>query len=260
MNNGARPHFHNKLSLRGAKKIPSLRSEQALQSLKKRKRDEQREVMNTPFKEHEVEEYERKRYRGIDQRLVHRREEKLLRKILRKIGDGPLLVLDVPCGYGRFSDLLLDKDFCLVSSDISFPMVKRAREKSGHPHSRFLSGVVADAKQGLPFKKGAFSLLLSMRFFHHVHEKEEREFILKEFYQATSDWVILSYYQKNLLHNLQRRLRRKIKRSRTRIKMIPRKEFYKDVEGAGLRVVKISPLFRGIHAHHIALLKKMGTD
>jgi len=215
---------------------------------------------NIPFKEHEVEEYERKRYRGIDQRLVHGRERRLLRKILRKIGDAPLLVLDVPCGYGRFSDLLLDKDFSLVSSDLSFPMVKRAREKSGHPHSRFLSGIVADAKQALPFKKGAFTLVLSMRFFHHVHEKKERESILKEFSRATSDWVILSYYQKNLFHNLQRKFRRRIKRSRTRIKMIPRKELYKEVEGAGLRVVKIFPLFRGIHAHHIALLKKMGSN
>jgi SAM-dependent methyltransferase len=212
---------------------------------------------NTPFKEHEVEEYERKRYRGIDQRLVHRREEKLLRKILRRIGDGPLLVLDVPCGYGRFSDLLLDKDFSLVSSDISFPMVKRAREKSGRPHSRFLSGVVADAKQGLPFRKGSFSLVLSMRFFHHVHEKKERESILKEFCRATSDWVILSFYQKNLFHNLQRKFRRRIKRSRTRIKMIPRQELCQEAEGAGLKLVKISSLFRGIHAHHIALLKKM---
>jgi len=215
---------------------------------------------NIPFEKHEVEEYERKRYRGVDQRLVHGREGRLLRKILHKIRDGPLLVLDIPCGYGRFSDLLLDKDFFLVSGDLSFHMVKRASEKGGQPHSRFLSGVVADAKQGLPFKKGAFSLLLSMRFFHHVHEKEEREFILKEFYRVTSGWVVLSYYQRNILHNLQRRLRRKIKRSRTRIKMVPRKEFYKDVEGAGLEVVKIFPLFRGIHAHHIALLKKMKSS
>ena len=215
---------------------------------------------NIPFEKHEVEEYERKRYRGIDQRLVHGREGRLLRNILRKIGDGPLLVLDIPCGYGRFSNILLDKDFSLVSSDLSFHMVKRASEKGGQPHSRFFSGVVADAKQGLPFKKGAFSLLLSMRFFHHIHEKEEREFILNEFSRATSGWMILSYYQKNSLHILQRKLRRKIKSSRTRIKMIPRKEFYKEVEGAGLRVVKISPLFGGIHAHHIALLKKMGSN
>ena len=207
------------------------------------------------FKKHEVEEYERKRYRGIDQRLVHGRERRILRKILQKIGNGSFPVLDVPCGYGRFSNLLLDKGFSLVSSDLSIHMVKRAREKSGGP--RFLLGVVTNAKQGLPFKKGAFSLLLSMRFFHHIHEREEREFILEEFSRITSEWVILSYYQKNLLHILQRKFRRRIKRSKTRIKMISREEFFKEVEEAGLRVVKIFPLFWFIHAHHIALLKKM---
>ncbi|NIO48631.1 MAG: methyltransferase domain-containing protein [Candidatus Aminicenantes bacterium] len=215
---------------------------------------------NIPFEKHEVEEYERKRYRGIDQKLVHGREGRLLRKILHKIGHVPLLVLDVPCGYGRFSDVLLDKGFSLVSSDISFHMVERASEKGGQPHSRFLSGIVADAKQGLPFEKDAFPLLLSMRYFHHIHKKEEREFVLKEFSRATSGWVILSYYQKNLLHILQRKLRRNIKRSKTRIKMIPRKEFCEEVEGAWLRVVKIFPLFTGVHAHHIALLKKMGSS
>lgn len=210
---------------------------------------------NIHFKKHEVEEYEQKRYRGIDQRLVHRRERRILGKILQNIGNGSFLVLDVPCGYGRFSNLLLDKGFSLVSSDLSIHMVKRTREKSGDP--RFLLGVVADAKQGLPFKRGIFSLLLSMRFFHHIHEKEEREFILKEFSRITSEWGILSYYQKNLLHFLQRKFRKRIKKSKTRIKMISGEEFVREVEEAGLRVVKIFPLFWCIHAHHIALLKKI---
>jgi hypothetical protein len=60
----------------------------------------------------------------------------------------------------------------------------------------------------------------------------------------------------NLLHSIQRKWRKRIKKSRTRIKMIPRKEFYKEIESAGLRVVKVFPLFKGIHAHHIVLLRK----
>ena len=165
-------------------------------------------VRNT-FKKHEVEDYERKRYRGLDQRLVHGRERRILRKILHKVGPSSLPVLDIPCGYGRFSRQLKNKGFSLVSSDLSFHMVKRAKEKHEHPGG--VLGVVVDAKQGLPFKRDVFFLLLSMRFFHHVHEKEEREAILKKFFRVSSDWVVLSYYQKNLLHILQRRLRRRIK-------------------------------------------------
>ncbi|NQT81254.1 MAG: methyltransferase domain-containing protein [Candidatus Aminicenantes bacterium] len=211
----------------------------------------------TPFEKHEVEEYERKRYRGIDQRIVHGRERKILRKILRIIGGSNLRVLDIPCGYGRFSKLLLDKDIFLVGSDLSFFMVKRAKEMSFTPNGSL--GVVADAKLGLPFKKDVFDIILCMRFFHHVHEEEERESILKEFSWVTAEWVILSYYQMNSLHFIQRILRRTVKKSRTRIKMISRRELFQVVKASGFRVVKIFPLFRGLHAHHIALLEKVKT-
>ena len=211
--------------------------------------------MNTPFKKHEVDKYERRRYRGIDQRLVHGREMRILRRILHKIGPSSLPVLDIPCGYGRFSKLLQERGFSLISSDLSFPMVKRATEKQKEPGG--ILGIVVDAKKGLPFKRDVFFLLLSMRFFHHVHEKDEREVILKKFFRVTSDWVILSYYQKNLLHILQRKLRRRVMRKKTRIKMVSRREFHEEIRGAGLRVVKVFPVFRGMHAHHIALLRKI---
>jgi len=209
---------------------------------------------NPAFEKHEVEEYEKRRYRGQDQRLVDRRERRILRKILRELGGDFLRVLDLPCGYGRFSRLVLDKGFSLVSSDLSFHMVKRAREKSGEVHLH--SAVVADAKQGLPFKNGAFSLLLCVRFFHHLHEKKERESILSEFFRVCSDWLILSYYQRNWLHSLQRKLRRRLKKSKTMIKMVSRQEFYEEVGVAGFKVVSVSPLFRGIHSQHVALLEK----
>lgn len=210
--------------------------------------------LNVPFQEHEVEEYERKRYRGLDQRLVHRKETKILRKILQKVRSSSSLVLDVPCGYGRFSDLFLDMNCSLVSSDISFYMVKRAKEMSSH-HSWPLA-VVADVKKGLPFKQSVFSLLLSFRFFHHVHEKHERESILREFSRISSQWMILSYYQMNFFHFLQRKIRRKIKGSRTRIKMISKEELENEVKVGGFHIDSVYPLFKGIHAHHIALLKK----
>ena len=38
-----------------------------------------------PFAEHEVRDYERRRYRGLDQRLVHHREVRILQRIMRTI-------------------------------------------------------------------------------------------------------------------------------------------------------------------------------
>jgi len=216
------------------------------------------------FDKHEVEDYERKRYRGIDQRVVHGREMRILRRILRRIevngqrgGADPQHALDIPCGYGRFSRLLQENGFFLVSSDLSFHMVKRAVDRHDNPER--IPGVVADAKQGLPFKPDKFFLLFSMRFFHHLHEKEDREAVLKEFGRVTSGWMVLSYYQRNWLHLVQRKVRKRVMNKKTKIKMISRPEFQEEIKGAGFEVVKVFPLFRGIHAHHIALLKKQGS-
>lgn len=210
-----------------------------------------------PFQRHEVEDYERKRYRGWDQRLVDWRERKMLEKILDRIGTTSDLILDIPCGYGRFSGPISRCGGQLVSSDLSFHMVKRSRERGGAfgPHH----GVVADAKKGLPFQKRAFSVLLSMRFFHHLHSREDREFILREFAAVSSQWIILSFYRRTFFHRVQRALRRRVKKTKTRISMIPTEILRAEANRAGLRVVGIYPLIRGLHAQHLVLLKKIKT-
>lgn len=269
-------------------------------------------LANLPFSEAEVKDYERRRYRGLDQRLVHNREVRILEKILRLIESTPppprpprsqesarmpaegnlknffsqgvigksspqatipadrhasleelppcvslpslRLALDAPCGYGRFSAFLLGKKYRLVSADISLAMVERARQQT-HIYTIPI-GIVCNLAQGLPFRPGVFSLILSMRLFHHLQATEERQNVLREFARVAGGWVIVSYYQANLLHRWQRRLRRLIKKSRTRIHMLRRHEFQDEVRAAGLDVVRVFPLIRGVHAQHIALLKK----
>jgi SAM-dependent methyltransferase len=213
-----------------------------------------------PFQEHEVADYERRRYRGFDQKIVHRREVRILRKILGLVGVETaarprVLALDAPCGYGRFSGLLLEAGYRPVSCDLSLAMVRRARAKD--PISPNPIGIVANVTQGLPVRDGAFPLVFSLRFFHHLHRPEERRAALGEFARAGSGWLILSFYRANVLHQAQRALRRRVKRSKTRIKMITGREFEEEATGAGFRVVRVFPLFRGVHAHHIALLKKI---
>jgi len=214
---------------------------------------------NVPFQEHEVAEYERRRYRGIDQRIVHRREVRILKKALRLAGAGSAagfrtLALDAPCGYGRFSGLLIANGYRPVSCDLSAAMVRRARAKDSISHNPM--GIVADVTRGLPFRDGAFPLVFSLRFFHHLHHPEERRAALGEFARTGSGWLILSFYRANVLHQAQRALRRRVKRSKTRIKMITGREFEAEAEFAGFQVARIFPLFRGVHAHHIAVLKK----
>ncbi|MGB9005076.1 MAG: methyltransferase domain-containing protein [Candidatus Aminicenantales bacterium] len=217
--------------------------------------------VNRPFTEPEVADYERRRYRGLDQRLVHSRETHILKKLLRLAAAGPLRpgrLLDAPCGYGRFTGLLQQTGAGLVSSDLSPAMVKRTRAR---PHSAGPPlGAVADIKRGLPFQTGMFGLAFSVRFFHHLHQPQERLAVLSELARVTSRWALVSYYRLNPLHRLQRKLRRAVKPSRTRIKMVTAQEFNDEANKAGFRVVRSAPLWRGIHAQQFVLLEKRAAQ
>jgi SAM-dependent methyltransferase len=211
------------------------------------------------FQEHEVADYERRRYRGLDQRLVHGREMRILKKLLRAITDArgvgePGRALDAPCGYGRFTGLIGENGFTLFASDLSLAMVKRACAPGPSPIIPI--GIVSNLTRGLPFKPAAFALVFSMRFFHHLHTSPERLSALSEFARVSREWLIVSFYRSNPLHLLQRAVRRKVLRKKTRIKMIGAREFREEASSAGFEVVRVVPLFRGIHAQHIALLRK----
>ena len=216
-----------------------------------------------PFDRAGVADYERRRYRGLDQRIVDHQERRLLRRAfirLRALDPdawvaprGPL-VLDAPCGYGRFTKLILGEGARLVSCDLARPMVERALE--GRDRAHHLGGAVADLRGGLPFKDGAFACVFSLRLFHHLHASEDRRAVLREFARVASAGAILSFYRFRGLHALQRRLRRFFKPRRRDIRMLTAETFAREAAEAGLIVERIFPLFRGIHAQHIVVLKK----
>jgi SAM-dependent methyltransferase len=141
--------------------------------------DHLRAVSQSPsssnFTAHGVRDYEKRRYRGIDQRIVQAREIRILNKIFRSFKGarpGPGSALDLPCGYGRFSGFLRGQGLGIINSDLSFHMVKRACQKvekawaaestSGSVPGlswQHALGVVANAKQGLPFRDCAFPVV-----------------------------------------------------------------------------------------------------
>jgi len=209
-----------------------------------------------------VRDYEKRRYRGLDQRIVHAREMRLLKKAFGRIDrereadtaghawGEERRVLDLPCGYGRFASFLAGRAMSVFNSDLSLEMVRRAGEASGAP------GAVANAVAGLPFREGSFETVFSIRFFHHLHDPAARAAVLSEFSRVATGWAVVSFYRLSGLHAAQRRLRRKFGKSRTNIKMIEPGQFEKEAEAAGFEIAAIRPLFRGVHAYHLALLKK----
>jgi SAM-dependent methyltransferase len=206
----------------------------------------------SPFTSAGVRDYERRRYKSWDQRMVQARERRIIRRHFRAAGPeaATRLVLDLPCGYGRFAPLLKEIGARPLNADLSLEMVRRAVETSGRP------GLAADAKNGLPFRSATFGAVFCMRLLHHIHDPADRRAILEELGRVSSGWGVVSYYRANALHKAQRALRRLRKKSPRKIRMIEGDGFAREATAAGWTVVREAALFRGLHAARIALLRK----
>ena len=130
---------------------------------------------------------------GLARRLSHRRDEQLARKALA-LADQPTLVLDLPCGAGRFWPLLAEQNNrVIIGADNSAGMLDIAR--ASQPRAivdrvRLMQTSAFDID--LPDR--SVDCIFSMRLMHHIGESEHRLAMLREFHRVTRDTVILSLW------------------------------------------------------------------
>lgn len=139
------------------------------------------------------ERYLHKHRDGWARRLSHWRDVALARHAL-KLADDPDLVLDIPCGAGRFWPLLAKQaNRVILAADNSVDMLAVAR--SAQP-----AEVVARVRS---FQTSAFAIdlganavdcIFCIRLLHHIQTAANRQLILKEFHRVTRDTVILSLW------------------------------------------------------------------
>lgn len=137
--------------------------------------------------------YLRKHKDGFARRLSDRRDKQLARRALALAGE-PGLVLDLPCGAGRFWPLLAEKaNRVIIGADNSASMVKTA----------CASQPAEVVKRVQPLQTSAFAIdmpdnavdsIFCMRLMHHVGEAKDRAVLLKEFHRVTRDSVIISLW------------------------------------------------------------------
>jgi ubiquinone/menaquinone biosynthesis C-methylase UbiE len=138
-------------------------------------------------------EYFNKHQDGLSRRLSHWRDVQLARRALQRAGD-PGLVLDLPCGAGRFWPLLAEKaNRVIIGADNSAHMLLMAC--AGQP-----AEVVRRVK---PLQTSAFAIdlpdsavdsIFCMRLLHHIGEAGDRHTLLRELHRVTRDSVILSLW------------------------------------------------------------------
>lgn len=203
----------------------------------------------------DIEEYRRTRYKGIDQKIINKKEHKILKKIFGSIEGKNISILDVPCGYGRFSELLLKRSSNLTSADISFPMVLATRRYAPFTNSNH-HFLVGDIKH-LPLKENSFDCIITIRLFQHILNSSIRCQILKELHRVAKKIVIISFYRYNILHSIERWIRCRTKNIKKRIIMLPLDDFVKELNSVGFKVLNLFPVMRYFHAHNIVLLQKL---
>ncbi|QCY12946.1 class I SAM-dependent methyltransferase [Pseudomonas sp. MPC6] len=130
---------------------------------------------------------------GLSRKLSHYRDVQMARDALHKAGD-PGLVLDLPCGAGRFWPLLAENsNRIIIGADNSPDMITTALENQP-------ADIVKRVK---PLETSAFAIdlpgnsvdcIFSMRLIHHIGESAHRLAMLQEFHRVTRDTVILSMW------------------------------------------------------------------
>lgn len=206
----------------------------------------------------EVAAYEAKRYQG-DQKLLDRREQAILAELLGMAAGGrkDLQSLDVPCGFGRFCGVMLSVSSRLIDADRSESMAARASARARELGGKDTGGVGADLT-ALPFPDATFDVILCMRLLHHIHDPAARKQMFAELARVTRKHVVISFYDRNPLHQLQRSLSSitNKKRRASKIFFYPVEEFRAEIEAAGFTLRELRVPVRLVHAQRIALLEK----
>ena len=140
--------------------------------------------------------------RKLHRKLSDRRERALLHRYFTAIGHVGS-ILDLPCGHGRLSDLLLQHCDRLLEADWSFTMVDLNRTDHGEAQRRY---VRCSALQ-IPLPDRSVDVVVSFRLSHHLETQELRELHLRELFRVARRAVVVTWFSATSLKNRLRQVR-----------------------------------------------------
>ncbi|MBD3189215.1 MAG: methyltransferase domain-containing protein [Candidatus Heimdallarchaeota archaeon] len=93
------------------------------------------------------------------------------------------LVLDLGCGNGRHTQLLVEREAGAIGLDISYNILKTALENQLNEVKNQLLGMVNADIRALPFKDNQFDKVLMIAVLHHVKKGDARKKTLLELHR-----------------------------------------------------------------------------
>ncbi len=151
--------------------------------------------------------YDRARFSGAVGRTFDRIEKRALASVVRAVTrDIPNpIVLDIPCGTGRITELLLSQGLTVIGGDISHEMIEVAKEKCARFESH-VSWQQLDLDE-LALETNSIDIATCIRLFHHL-DTMARARILGELARVTRRYVVVNVSFSSPIYRLRRRVKR----------------------------------------------------
>jgi 2-polyprenyl-3-methyl-5-hydroxy-6-metoxy-1,4-benzoquinol methylase len=195
----------------------------------------------THYKEVAVaERYDRERFSRLSGRIFNALEKFHMRRAFAKI-PRDALILDLPCGTGRFAEVLLGQGFRVVGIDISPAMLAVARRKLERFGERFETQV-ADVRELAQREEKLYDAALCARVLMHFPLDEQITF-LRSVAQLTKGRVVFTQSLSTPYQRLRRRVKRLLGNPPPAVYPITNAELKTLLSGAGLKEVqRLRPL------------------
>ncbi|MFV9681312.1 methyltransferase domain-containing protein [Pseudomonas sp. NY15367] len=140
-----------------------------------------------------AQQYLNKHQDGFSRRLSHWRDVQVARRALQ-LADQPNLVLDLPCGAGRFWPMLCEQpNRVILAADNSADMLATARAAQA-PEVVARVNSFRTSAFAIDLGANAVDCIFCIRLLHHIESAEHRLAILREFHRVSRDTVIVSLW------------------------------------------------------------------
>lgn len=140
-----------------------------------------------------AQQYLHKHQDGFSRRLSHWRDVQVARRALQ-LADQPNLVLDLPCGAGRFWPMLCEQpNRVILAADNSADMLATARAAQA-PEVVARVNSFRTSAFAIDLGDNAVDCIFCIRLLHHIESAEHRLAILREFHRVSRDTVIVSLW------------------------------------------------------------------
>lgn len=137
--------------------------------------------------------YFEKHQRGFWRRLNTWREISMARRALQLAGR-PRSVLDLPCGTGRFWNLLAEEpDRKIYAADLNPTMFEAGLKLRPASLTNRIEAFQASAFS-IPKPDGFVECVFSIRLLHHIEKSEDRLAILREYQRVASSTLVISLW------------------------------------------------------------------